>query len=56
MTNLKNGTVVAVAGITSGGTTGKKTSSTPSTSPNEICPTSFHLATRPRDFPCTILR
>ena len=56
MTNLKNGTVVAAAGIVSVGTTGKYSNSVPRTTPKLTCPTSFHFATSPRDFPSTILR
>ena len=48
--------MVAAAGMVSVGMTGKKTNSVPSTTPNETCPTNFHLATSPRDLPWTIFR
>ena len=53
---LKNGSVVAVAGRIDSGTTGLYSSSSPSRRPNPHWPTSFHLATSPRDLPCTIFR
>ena len=48
---LKKGSVVAVAGMVSSGTTGLNARNNPSSSPKLTCPASFHLATRPRDLP-----